>query len=234
MTEKSNIYLDGTYRAKFPDWHLEDSGNKAEVILEAIRRSKIIPNSVMEIGCGAGEILNVLHSKMADSISFHGYEISPQAYELCKTRRKERLTFSNEDALLINDRPKYDVVLCIDVFEHVENYIDFLRKLKLLGEYKIFRVPLDLNAKGVVTNHFWRSREEFGHLHYFTKELVLEVLNALDYVIVDAFFDTIVLEGKPRSLKNYLVRLINKLVFKVNQNVAARTFGEYFLMVTAK
>jgi len=78
----------------------------------------------------AGEILNVLHKEMADSVSFKGYEISPQAYEFCKAREKERLTFLNEDALSFNSYDEYDAVLCIDVFEHVENYIDFIRKLK--------------------------------------------------------------------------------------------------------
>ena len=234
MEQKSNIYLDGTYKDQFPDWHIEDSANKAKVICEAIGRVKIEPKTVMEIGCGAGEILNVLHSKLSEKVVFKGYEISPQAYEFCQTRIKDRLSFYNEDIFESKVSVRYDVVLCIDVFEHVENYIDFLRKLKTVGDYKIFRIPLDLSARGVVRNNFWNSREEFGHLHYFTKELILQVLKDLDYVVVDSFFDTTAMQSKPTSIKNYLMTLLNKFAFMINQDFAARTFGGYFLMVTAK
>ncbi len=88
-----NIYENGRYFDKNPTWHTEDSPWKAKQILYCLNRNHIRPDSVCEVGCGAGEILNQLHRQMAGDVLFHGYEISPQAYQLCKGRAKERLEF---------------------------------------------------------------------------------------------------------------------------------------------
>jgi SAM-dependent methyltransferase len=235
LMEQHNIYIDGDYKTKHPNWHREDSEDKATVIIEAMTKAGIAPQSVMEIGCGAGGILDALHQKMADSVTFKGFEISPQAFEFCQGLQKDRLDFSNEDVLLSEPAGQFDVVLCIDVFEHVENYIDFIRKLKQLGEYKIFRIPLDLSARSVLRNNYWGSREKYGHIHYFTKELILQVLVDLDYSIVNVFFDPIPLQQIPESPKAYLLYLLNRLAYKISPDFAARALGgNYFLMVTAK
>lgn len=234
MNNKSSIYTDGTYQELFPTWHIEDSENKANEILRAIKVSNINPKTVAEIGCGAGEILKILQSKMSTDTTFKGYEISPQAFELCQSRVGNKLTFSNEDLLDKENKDFFDVVLCIDVFEHVENYYNFLRELKSKGTYKIFRIPLDLSARGVVKNTYWHSLKKYGHLHYYTKELILQVLEDLNYEIIDVHFDTILLNTKSPSIKSSIFKFFNKMAFKINQDLAARLFGGYFLIVTAK
>jgi len=93
MQKKQDIYTKGEYLEKNPNWHEDDSPWKAQHILKMIKDNSLQPNSVCEVGCGAGEILNQLHSKLADDVSFAGYEISPQAFELSKLKAKERLNF---------------------------------------------------------------------------------------------------------------------------------------------
>jgi cyclopropane fatty-acyl-phospholipid synthase-like methyltransferase len=56
-----------------------------------IAQNNIQPKLIGEIGCGAGEILNQLYLQMPEDVRFTGYEISPQAYELCKQRENNRL-----------------------------------------------------------------------------------------------------------------------------------------------
>lgn len=48
--------------------------------------NKIAPSTMCEIGCGAGEILNCLSNEYADNVIFSGYEISPQAFAICKNK----------------------------------------------------------------------------------------------------------------------------------------------------
>jgi 2-polyprenyl-3-methyl-5-hydroxy-6-metoxy-1,4-benzoquinol methylase len=44
----------------------------------------------------------------------------------------------------------FDVVMAIDVFEHVEDYLGFIRRLRVKGEYKVFHIPLDLSVQTVL------------------------------------------------------------------------------------
>src|SRR5690606_39364807 len=46
----------------------------------------------------------------------------------------------------------FDLVLCIDVFEHIEDYLGFLRILRDKGTYKLFHIPLDMTVLSVLKN----------------------------------------------------------------------------------
>jgi len=94
-TEKNSKYLQ-----EHPGWHSELSWWKADKIIKMINRNKLEFSNVVEVGCGAGEILNQLMEKLdSKSINFYGYEIAPDAFEMCKQREKERLHFFYEDIL---------------------------------------------------------------------------------------------------------------------------------------
>jgi tRNA G46 methylase TrmB len=82
------------YLKSNPYRHIENYPQKATTILKMLQRNNLAPKAVVEIGCGAGEILNQLHAKLDDkTIQFSGYEISPSAFNLTKEREKERLSF---------------------------------------------------------------------------------------------------------------------------------------------
>ncbi len=71
------IYEDGTYLARNPTWHEQDSAWKASHIARLIQRNDLRPSTVCEVGCGAGEILNQLSVMLGQAMRFWGYEISP-------------------------------------------------------------------------------------------------------------------------------------------------------------
>ena len=137
------IYNDGTYLEHNPSWHEEGSSWKASKIIKIIEDNKLLPNTVCEVGCGAGEILNTLADEYP-KVGFVGYEISSQAYDICKSKKKENLTFKLSD--LLEQQQSFDIVMAIDVFEHIEDYFTFLRKLKGKGDYKIFHIPIELSV----------------------------------------------------------------------------------------
>ena len=74
---KKEMYTQGGYIIKNPTYHIEDSTWKANQIIKIIRRNNLSPNSICEVGCGAGEILNQLYLNLPKGILFNGYEISP-------------------------------------------------------------------------------------------------------------------------------------------------------------
>ena len=184
----TQIYEDGTYLANNPGWHEEDSPWKAKQIRNIIKKNSLNPRTICEVGCGAGEILNQLSDLYAGDRENFGYEISPQAFELCHKKSKPNLTFILAD-LLNDDAAHFDIVMAIDVFEHVEDYFGFLRILKEKAEYKIFHIPLGLSVQTVLrSSPIIKGRKSVGHIHYFTKETALETLKDAGYSIIDYFY----------------------------------------------
>ena len=83
-----NIYEDGTYLKNNLTWHQEDSPLKADCVKKIIYNNSLKIESLAEIGCGSGEILKSLSKTLDNNINYFGYEISPQAFDVCKKKRK--------------------------------------------------------------------------------------------------------------------------------------------------
>jgi len=227
-------YTRGDYLAKNPTWHEEDSHWKAKHIVRMIKENNLQPNSICEVGCGAGEILNQLYLQLPDHVSFDGYEISPQAYELSKQKTNDRLQFHLKNFF---QKPNqfYDLLLVIDVFEHVEDYYGFLRALRGTAKYKIFHIPLDISVQKVLLcRPILRRRKDLGHIHYFMKETALATLEDTGYEIIDHFYTAGSLELPSQSLMYFLGRWPLQLARMVNKDLAVRILGGHSLMVLAK
>jgi ubiquinone/menaquinone biosynthesis C-methylase UbiE len=231
MSEK--MYTTGEYLEKNPTWHVEDSAWKAKQILKIIERNKLQPSSICEVGCGAGEILNQLYLQMPSTVSFVGYEISPQAFELCQQRKKDRLQFHLKN-IFEDNKVYFDIVLAIDVIEHVEDYFGFLRSLREKGQYKIFHIPLDISVQKVLRGALIKLRQTVGHIHYFTKETALATLAETGYEILDYFYTASSIDLPAKSFKALLARLPRKILYKLNKDIAVRVLGGYSLMVLTK
>jgi SAM-dependent methyltransferase len=228
------IYTTGEYLGNNPTWHVEDSAWKAQQIFKIIERNNLQPKSVCEVGCGSGEILNQLYLKMPETVDFTGYEISPQAFELCKTRNKQRLNFNLGD-LVRQENVYFDVLLCIDVFEHIEDYLTFLKDLQKKAKYKIFHIPLDLSVSSVLrSSPILRARQSVGHLHYFSKETALATLKDSGYEICDYFYTAGSIDLPSKSFKTLLANLPRKVLYGLNQDIAVRLLGGYSLLVVTK
>lgn len=228
------MYTHSDYLRKNPTWHVEDSAWKAKQIVRMMKRNNIVPKTICEVGCGAGEILRQLQHNMNKECMFWGYEISPQAFELCQKRANERLHFELGDILQEKDA-FFDLILLIDLIEHLEDYFSFLREIKPRSQYKILHIPLDVSVQTVLrSSPIMEVRELVGHIHYFTKEIALQILKDVGYEILDYFYTTGSIELPAQSIKSYIARLPRKLLFAIHKDLAVRIMGRYSLMVLAK
>ncbi|WP_197322800.1 methyltransferase domain-containing protein, partial [Ralstonia solanacearum] len=97
--------------------------------------------------CGAGEIL--VHRKARlPATSFVGYEMSEQAFKLAATRERDGIHYVKGNLLEFDE--SFGALLCIDVFEHVDDYIGFIKALKSRADSKVFHIPLDLSVQSVL------------------------------------------------------------------------------------
>jgi cyclopropane fatty-acyl-phospholipid synthase-like methyltransferase len=231
MTE---IYKNGMYLENNPSWHEEDSLWKARQIKSLIERNALTPKSICEVGCGAGGIINQLFEQYKGEGKFFGYEISPQAFRLCEKKSKPNLTFLLKDLLSESDA-RFDIVMAIDVLEHVEDYLGFLKKLQKKGEYKVFHIPLDLSVQTVLrSSPIINARKSVGHIHYFTKETALQTLGDTGYEVVDWFYTAGSMELPKQGWKANLLKIPRKIAFSVHKDLAVRILGGYSLLVLAK
>jgi len=242
------LYTSGEYLKKNPTWHVGESPWKAREILRMMARNKIAPKTICEIGCGAGEILRLLQKKLGSECIFWGYEISPQAFELCQSRGNERLHFKLGDITQEQDVP-FDLILVMDVLEHMEDYFSFLRAIQSKSQYKIFHIPLDISVRSVLLGHFNEYRDNYGHVHYFTKETALRRLHDVGYQVLDYSYTTefiplpwYEINRNPRLLlrkilgkiKRGLLGVSKKLFSTIHEDFTVRILGGRRLLVLAK
>lgn len=230
------IYSSGKYLDKHPTWHVEISQPKAQNILKMIQQANLHPQTICEVGCGAGEILAQLQKNMDSTCIFQGYDISPQAVELARTRENDKLQFVAAD--LTQKNAFFDLILLIDMIEHVENCFSFLRTIKSMSEHKIIQFALDLTVETLLINPnallgFRSTYGHIGHLHYFTKNIALAMLEDLGYEVLDYKYVPIPSE-QGESLSQKLHRPFIQLLYALHKDLAVRLLGGYKLLVLAK
>ncbi len=228
----SQLYTSGDYLEKNPTWHVEHSAWKAAHVRGMLNRNGIRPKSICEVGCGAGEILHRLQETGDPECTYWGYEISPQAYELCRPRENSRLRFTLGD-ILDNHQVQYDVILLMDVIEHMEDYFRFLRDIREKAQFKILHIPLDLSVQGLVRGVPLKVRKTAGHLHYFSKAISLCVLEECGYRVLDQYYTCGAIDFPSGSIAARLARLPRRLSFALHRDLAAFLLGGYSLLVLA-
>ena len=228
------MYTGGEYFRHNPSWDIEDSPWKAGQIEKIITKNGLHPKKICEIGCGAGEILKTLQEMMEKDCTFTGYEISPQAYSICKEKENVSLHFRLMD-FLEEEGVLFDLILLIDVIEHLEDYFSFLRRIKDKSEYKILHIPLEFFALAALYHNFTvNQRKNVGHLHSFSKDTAILMLEELGYKVIDYFYTPGFSTGRNYGLKDKLISVPRRIFYPVAPDMTVRLFGGYSLMVLVK
>ncbi len=228
---KDSIYTSGSYARLHPSWHAEDSPWKARQIHGILEQYDIHPKQIAEVGCGAGVILSELQQLLPSTCEFRGYDISPQAIALARECENDRLTFdvATIDQLKSN---RFDVLLLVDVIEHVEDYFSLLRVAKEIACYTVLHIPLDVHVQSVLrVTPITDTITNVGHLHHFTKEVALTLLEQAGFQIRAWNYTADGVELARTALRTRLARLPRRAAFAVSPDIAVRVLGGYSLMV---
>lgn len=229
---EDSIYSNGKYLESNPTYDIEHSGWKAGLIYGLATESIPTPTKVIEVGCGAGGILAELGGKWKES-QCSGFDISSAAIELAKKFDSANTSYVCGDLLETDEFS--DLVVCADVFEHVDDYVGFLRGLRKHGSYFAFHIPLDLSVATIlVPSMFAMLREKVGHIHYFNKETALETLKFCGYEILALEITAGCIEFPGRGLQAGLLLQLRRLFFRLSPDLAARVLGGFSLLVLAK
>lgn len=231
---KSSSYEDGRYLEKNPSWHAEESPFKVRQIVRMMKQQSLRPKTVCDVGCGVGGVLSELQAHLPDDCQCWGYDVSPQAIAIARARGNNKLRFEVRDVRRDRCDVFSDLVLILDVFEHVEDYMGLVRDVREKGNLKLFHIPLDLSVQAVMRrNGLLKRRNDFAHLHYFTKETALRTLTDVGYELVDYFFTPRCIELGDQLIQK-LVRGPRRLCFVLAPDLTVRILGGYSLLVLAR
>jgi ubiquinone/menaquinone biosynthesis C-methylase UbiE len=148
-------------------------------------------DSVLDVGFGLGYGLTIL-SIYAESVT--GIDVDKKCVEYCQSslygRNPKLLCLQEYDGYDIPfDDNHFDLVTCIDVLEHVENYERFLKELLRVSKKGVFistpnRRPEYTNNDGSPKN-YWHLREwSYGELFQ-----ILEKFGTVDWNFINGPYD---------------------------------------------
>lgn len=231
----NDMYMSGEYFKNNPDWDIADAPWKTDVIFGLLQKNNVKPKQVIEVGCGAGENLVELLKSDSSIEKLTGYDISPHAIELAAKKSSDKINFYNED-ITGKENVHADLLLVIDVMEHVDDYYGFLRKLKPKSDWFVFHIPLDLSCRTAMKPHvLLQQRESVGHIHYYTKEMVEWALKDTGYEIIDWVYTKPVVDVEPAdSVKRFVKKILRNISFAINKDWSAKKWGGYSMMILAK
>jgi len=234
-TSSDQFYTEGGYHDSNPDWHQEESKFKASLVLDFIKKFHLPTGLVVEVGCGAGEILAEITKNISPVSVLKGYDISPQAIQIATKKAGPQLSYYLDDYSKLID-VKADLVLVLDVVEHIDDVYSFLRRLRDKGSNFIFHIPLDMSCRTLLKPHvLLQQRTSVGHIHYFTEETVLWMLRDVGFDVEYVTYTKPAVDLiKPGSFKQWFKKLLRKLSYSVNKKLSVKLWGGYSALILAK
>jgi SAM-dependent methyltransferase len=230
--DPQSFYVNGSFEEKNPTWDAEDSEWKTNLVIQTLRANGVVPTSILEVGCGAGAIIASLRHHFPKAY-LAGSDIAPGAQKFWKLHSALSIDFILGDFLETNTR-RFNVLLLLDVIEHVANPHEFLRKAAKHAEFFVFHIPLDLSVASVLRETpLIHVRRKVGHIHYFTKCLALELLVECGYEVIYTQFSGAHLR-QCNSWRRKVAANIRNIVFTLNRNVGVRLLGGDTLVAMAR
>jgi 2-polyprenyl-3-methyl-5-hydroxy-6-metoxy-1,4-benzoquinol methylase len=174
------------------DLHGKDTLDKVRAIKAIIEKGNIQPKSMLDIGCGSGAILLSLLSYYQITNSC-GVDISETMINTAKQNDSNKLVkWIQSDLSNVNFRD-YDLVLAVDIIEHIENESATLEKMKMWGKFFIIKTPIENNlisklvkslTLGIVDSSRSTSKK-YGHIHHYSEKNFIELVEKSGYIVLE-------------------------------------------------
>jgi len=148
--------------------------------------------SVLEIGCGNGATLRYLKEQGLCK-QVHGMELTEAMGKEAKPHVDQLWVGGAEVLIHSMEASQYNVILCLDVLEHLVDPWSFVAQLSRVlkpGGCVIASIP-NLRTFTVIWNLLVRGRFDYAshgimdqtHLRFFTKKTAIELLNTGELVV---------------------------------------------------
>lgn len=222
-----------------PGYHLEDSEFKAESVAAALEEIELHSSlRICDVGCGAGGVLHSLTRLLGESgravEAAVGYDISPPAIA------KARELFPDvqfEVGSVADIAPGWDIILAMDVIEHLEDYYSFLRDLRGKSRFYVFHVPMELNAfRAVRQQEFMEAWDNSAHIHHFCETTVIRAFETTGFATLRKRWTDVDQQQCRTTLKRpgwkrRIVNMVRTVLFRVAPGFAVALLGGKSLLL---
>jgi SAM-dependent methyltransferase len=172
----TSSFSDDQYEKAYPDGikHHWWTAARNIIIKNTIESFPIHAGPILEIGCGKGIVVEHLRN---NGIDCDGVELADA--QVLKSIEGHITTVTDAIMLPENQRHKYQTILLLDVIEHLENPIDFLKALpeKFVNLSKIvITVP--------ARQELWSNYDSYhGHYRRYSLEDLDDIANTLKWQV---------------------------------------------------
>ncbi len=227
------------YILKNPTLHLEHSKTKAKELLSIIPMNlKTKFKRILDIGCGAG-LVTLLIAKELKPTYIEGLDISPAMIRKARELDKKKIVKWRIGNIFNYKTPAklFDLIICADIIEHLEKDIEFVQKLRSIGNYILIKVPLEdslINRLLKITELFdpWKDTEiRYGHLHHYNEKQLDEIFEKNGWKIIKSKF---IAMPKRSSKKFELVRLAHLPIGLISKRQMVKIVGGFKLYLLKK
>lgn len=232
--EELDIYYESKYWQAPDRPHTGDYSQEERNYLSL--QSKVIENlvplenfSALDIGCGEGFLLKQLIDSGHKAIGLDLNDFAINKFNPSAAPHLVKGNVFNSLDSFIQSKQRFDVIFLNHIFEHLPKPEELLEKLKgVLASpgFLVISVPNDfsqlqlaLKENGFYNKEYFVSYPD--HLHYFTKESLIQLLTSRDYSFIDGIADFPIEWFIANDHSNYA---INPMVGKAAHN--ARIFLE--------
>jgi len=254
MNEKEikEFYTKGNYIKKHPDIHEKDSPWKISKIKPFVDEYVLKTNKkeiiLLDVGGGKGiilkEISDYLRERHNIKVNKYVLDLSAQMLDYQKKINPDILNIVEADICKAPfENKEIDLVLMIDVLEHLPNTEKALKELKRISKYVLFKVPLENNLFFNLINilrlgsHRQQAIKDVGHINsYNFRSLLAQLQQNLGKVIKYQFtnvYEYYASKNYPKKLPRwkYLRSKVGSLLFNISPQLSAKIFSDFLLVL---
>lgn len=174
-----------------PDLHIKDTDDKVRMIELLLSKFNIKFNSILDVACGSGRILLDIASKYKVG-NICGVDTSENMISIAKINDiNKKASWIISDLLNFNSK-NYDLILAIDIIEHIKEDRTALEKIKNLGKFFVIKVPIEDNFINKIVkilsfgsiNEWKFTEKKYGHIHHYSEREFIDLIKNLDYIVL--------------------------------------------------
>jgi ubiquinone/menaquinone biosynthesis C-methylase UbiE len=246
LPDPSNIYYSGEYIRKNPTLDVEDTPWKLKKIIplldKFISQTSLTKVKILDVGGGAGLFLKGISDYLRTkniNVEQYALDLSAEMLQIQKENNADikSVFVGSIEKTSFKDK-EVDLVLMIDVLEHVPDTAAALKELSRISKYVIFKVPLENNLYYNILNLIKLGRlrldifQKVGHLHFYTfrklrRQLEVHLGSILHFSVTNEF-SHLLSRGYHRriNIKEKIVFSLGKLTFNISPYLCACLFPD--------
>ncbi|KMO27630.1 SAM-dependent methyltransferase [Methylobacterium variabile] len=226
QTTELNAHYDAVYDATERRWREICALDKANHIVALLGERASQVGSVLEVGCGTGDVVARL-SKLGLGKTFVGVDVIDPGMNNDHVRDQDNLSFVRQTGPhLPFEDGSFDLVFASHVLEHVEDERAFLKEIaRVSRRYMYLEVPCELHARTRYSD--LQASLDIGHINAYTPESFSLTLatSGLDVLDLRCFDHSVAVHAFHTStLKGYLKRALRSTLLSVSENLAPKVF----------